>query len=220
MANALPLWLAAQIDRFDGVVSARMDADCARLEPAPEALLGALTRLRDDDALRFEMLIDLAGLDFAEHGSDEWPTGSASVEGYSRAVAGGGADFGRPAPNGGRFAVAYQLLSLAHNRRLRILARCASDEHPALPSATGIWRSADWYEREAFDLFGIIFDGHPDLRRILTDYGFIGHPLRRDFPLTGHVEVRYDPERGRVVYQPVSIEPRVGVPKVRRAEGA
>ena len=115
-----------------------------------------------------------------------------------------------------RFAVVYHLLSIQHNRRLRLRVFTGSDNPPLLPSVISVWRSADWYEREAFDLFGILFDGHPDLRRILTDYGFIGHPFRKDFPLTGNLEVRYDPEQGRVVYQPVSIEPRTLVPKIIR----
>ena len=116
----------------------------------------------------------------------------------------------------GRFAVSYQLLSVSRNTRLRVRCRCAAGEPPMLDSVTGVWAAADWYEREAFDLYGILFRGHPDLRRILTDYGFIGHPFRKDFPLSGHVEVRYDPSRGRVVNEPVSIAPRVTVPKVIR----
>jgi NADH-quinone oxidoreductase subunit C len=118
----------------------------------------------------------------------------------------------------GRFAVSYQLLSVSRNARLRVRCRCPAGEPPMIDSVTGVWAAADWFEREAFDLYGILFRGHPDLRRILTDYGFIGHPFRKDFPLSGQVEVRYDPSRGRVVYEPVSIEPRVTVPKVIRKE--
>ena len=122
---------------------------------------------------------------------------------------------GEPAP-GRRFAVVYHLLSVSLNQRLRLRVFCEDDALPAVDSVSGIWASADWFEREAFDLFGILFKGHPDLRRLLTDYGFIGHPFRKDFPLSGNVEVRYDPEKARVVYQPVSIEPRVLVPRVIR----
>ena len=120
------------------------------------------------------------------------------------------------AVEGRRFAVVYHLLSYRHNWRIRLRVFASDDDFPVLPSVVNIWRVADWYEREAFDLFGILFTDHPDLRRILTDYGFVGHPFRKDFPLVGHVEMRYDPEKERVVYEPVSIEPRVLVPKVKR----
>ena len=222
MPDPAPPWLAPHLAHWDGVVSVCRDADIPKVQFTPAALIANLTALREEPALRFDMLVDLAGVDFAEYGRDEWDTHSASAHGFSRAVEGHSAarsSFDHPAerPSGeGRFAVTYHLLSLTHNRRLRVCVRCDEAEPPVLPSATCVWPCADWYEREAFDLFGIVFDGHPDLRRILTDYGFLGHPLRRDFPLTGHVEVRYDPERKRVVYQPVTIEPRVTVPKVRR----
>ena len=138
------------------------------------------------------------------------------LSGFSRGVARGELDGGADAAPGRRFAVVYHLLSIALNQRLRLRVFCADDGSPMVDSVAGIWAGADWFEREAFDLFGILFKGHPDLRRLLTDYGFIGHPFRKDFPLSGNVEVRYDPEKGRVVYQPVSIEPRVLVPKVIR----
>lgn len=146
--------------------------------------------LRDD--VGFEQLVDLCGVDYLEYDEGRW---------------------NRP-----RFAVVYHLLSLQRNERLRLRA-FLDDELPIVDSVVSIWASANWYEREAFDLFGIVFEGHPDLRRILTDYGFVGHPFRKDFPLIGQVEMRYDPEKQRVVYQPVSIEPRIGVPRVIREEG-
>ena len=187
-------------------------------EVEPQLLLEVCKTLRDAPALRFEMLMDLAGVDYLEFRKDDWTTESATRTGFSR---------GRleqeqtvpPAPVGGsRFAVAYHLLSITHNHRLRLRARCEDEADPVVDSVAEIWASANWFEREAFDLFGILFRGHPDLRRILTDYGFVGHPFRKDFPLSGNVEVRYDPERKRVVYQPVSIEPRVLVPKVIRED--
>jgi len=196
-------------------------------------LLPIAATFRDHPDLKFEMCMDVCGIDYLEHGRTEWKTESATSSGFSRGVArrsltlpeiGPGPKAAEPAAgalNGSaahrpRFAVVYHLLSLAHNHRVRLRVFCPDDTQPMVDSVTGIWASADWFEREAFDLFGILFRGHPDLRRLLTDYGFIGHPFRKDFPLSGNVEVRYDPEKGRVVYQPVSIEPRVLVPKVIR----
>jgi len=162
-------------------------------------------RLRDTPGLGFEQLIDLCGVDYSTWGHDEWSTARASNAGFSRAVRGDSHGSATPAsgsPAGrGRFGVVIHLLSVKNNQRLRVRAHLPED-FPAIPTLTGVWASADWYEREAFDLYGILFDGHPDLRRLLTDYGFVGHPFRKDFPLEGHVEVRYDPEQGRVVYQP------------------
>ncbi len=152
--------------------------------------------LRDDPAFAFEQVMDVCGVDYLDYGRES-PAGPRK---------------------GPRFAAVYHLLSLRHNRRLCLRAYL-DDESPMIASVTGIWNSANWYEREAFDLFGIVFEGHPDLRRILTDYGFIGHPFRKDFPLIGHVEMRYDAEKQRVIYEPVSIEPRVLVPRVIREEG-
>jgi NADH-quinone oxidoreductase subunit C len=148
--------------------------------------------LRDDPRLRFEQLIDLAGVDYSAYGEGEW--------------------------SGPRYAVVSHLLSITHNWRVRVRSLCADDEFPLIASLTGVWASANWYEREAFDLYGIVFEGHPDLRRILTDYGFVGHPFRKDFPISGHVEMRYDPEQRRVIYQPVTIEPREIVPRVIRED--
>jgi NADH-quinone oxidoreductase subunit C len=155
-------------------------------------LLGVGRVLRDTPELRFEQLVDLCGVDYLNYRDG--------------------------AHAGPRFAVIYHLLSLTHNRRLRLRAFAADDEVPVVDSLTEVWPSANWYEREAFDLLGIVFSGHPDLRRILTDYGFVGHPFRKDFPLSGYVEMRYDPDQQRVIYQPVSIEPREIVPRVVREE--
>ena len=154
-------------------------------------LVAVLTALRDAAALHFSTLIDLIGVDYQGWGN-AW--------------------------DGPRYAVVYNLLSLAHNMRVRVRVACPDDDFPALDSVIGVYPSANWYEREAFDLYGIVFRGHPDLRRILTDYGFVGHPFRKDFPVTGYVEMRYDPEQKRVVYQPVTIEPREIVPRVIRED--
>jgi len=175
------------------------------------------------DEFGFEQLIDLCGVDYLGYGSDEWDT-DVSSKGFSRGVEGCGPGrfvwgeqptLGAVAPER-RFAVVAHLLSLQHNRRLRIRTFAPNDDLPVVDSLIEVWRGVNWFEREAFDLYGIVFDGHPDLRRILTDYGFVGHPFRKDFPLIGNVEVIYDPDRRRVVYQPVSIKPRVGVPRVVR----
>jgi len=203
--------------RFAGQV-ARVDSRCGELtfEVAPAALLTVCQALRDEADWHFEQLIDLCGVDYVSYGQDEWNTDTATFRGFSRgrqalpATAGEGAER--------RFAVVYHLLSVQHNRRLRLRAWCEPGEPPMVDSVIEIWKAADWFEREAFDLFGILFRGHPDLRRLLTDYGFIGHPFRKDFPLSGNVEVRYDPTRGRVVYEPVSIEPRTLVPRVIRSD--
>ena len=193
------------------------------VEVAPAKLRDVCTALRDESEFAFEQLIDLCGVDYLHYGVGEWGTDEASATGFSRGV--NKATSGRftfdDAPSvgtheGPRFAVAIHLLSVAQNHRLRVKVFCEDDEFPVVDSVTDIWSSANWYEREAFDLYGIMFNGHPDLRRILTDYGFVGHPFRKDFPLIGHVEMRYDPEQARVIYQPVTIEPRVLVPKVIR----
>ena len=184
-------------------------------EVRPADLLSVAQTLRDGAGLEFEMCMDVCGVDYLEHGRAEWTTEHATVSGFSRGVTSGAEPEGAT-PAGRRFAVVYHLLSITHNQRLRLKVFCADDAQPMVDSVTDIWASANWFEREAFDLFGILFKGHPDLRRLLTDYGFIGYPFRKDFPLSGNVEVRYDPEKGRVVYQPVSIEPRVLVPKVIR----
>ncbi len=155
-------------------------------------MLPVLTILRDADSLLFSQMTDLCGMDYSEYGDGAW--------------------------QGKRFAVVYQLLSIVHNRRLRVRIFAEEDDFPVLASVAPIWAGANWFEREAFDLFGIIFTGHPDLRRILTDYGFVGNPFRKDFPLSGHVEMRYDAEQQRVVYQPVTVEPREVTPRIIREQ--
>jgi NADH-quinone oxidoreductase subunit C len=179
-------------------------------------LLEVCRVLRDDKELGFEQLIDLAGVDYLDYGRDEWSTYESTDTGFSRGVNRIREPVSEPRPN--RFAVSYQLLSISNNWRLRLRCFASDGEPPMIDSVVGIWASANWFEREAFDLFGILFTGHPDLRRILTDYGFIGHPFRKDFPLIGNVEVKYDTAKGRVVYQPVSIEPRTLVPRVIRQD--
>ncbi|CAJ0812810.1 NAD(P)H-quinone oxidoreductase subunit J, chloroplastic [Ralstonia wenshanensis] len=154
--------------------------------------LDVMRTLRDDASLKFEQLMDLCGVDYADYGDGAW--------------------------NGPRFAAVSHLLSITHNWRVRVRVFAPDDDLPVVSSVTTIWNSADWYEREAFDLYGLVFEGHPDLRRILTDYGFIGHPFRKDFPVSGYVEMRYDPVQRRVVYQPVTIEPREITPRVIRED--
>ena len=154
--------------------------------------LPAMLALRDDPATRFEQLTDLCGVDYSQYGDGRW--------------------------EGARYAVVSHLMSVSHNWRVRVRTFAADDTYPIVSSLCSVWPAANWYEREAFDLFGILFEGHDDLRRILTDYGFIGHPFRKDFPVSGYVEMRYDPEQKRVIYQPVTIEPRENVPRVIREE--
>jgi NADH-quinone oxidoreductase subunit C len=193
-------------------MSQRLDALKAQLEHTLQARLASLTErlreltievraadlvsvaqtLRDGPGLKFSMLVDLSGVDYASFGEGAW--------------------------DGSRFAVVYHLLSVELNQRLRVRVFAPDDGMPVVDSVIQVWPSANWYEREAFDLYGIVFTGHPDLRRLLTDYGFIGHPFRKDFPLSGNVEMRYDPDQQRVIYQPVTIEPREIVPRVVREE--
>ena len=181
-----------------------------------EHLLSIATELRDDEAFLFEELVDACGVDYAGYGESEWMTQEASAAGFSRGVDRHIIDVSARGEND-RFAVVYHLLSMAHNQRLR-LRTFVDATQPIIDSVVDIWRGADWFEREAFDLYGIMFSGHPDLRRILTDYGFVGHPFRKDFPLEGNVQMRYDAEHGRVIYEPVSLDPRVLVPKVIRED--
>ncbi len=169
-------------------------------------MLPLFIQLRDDAELHFEQLIDLCGVDYSAYGSDVSEAGA-----YPRSDA---ASSRFPM----RFAVVYHLLSVQHNARLRVRVFAEDDAMPVLDSVNDVWPAANWYEREAFDLYGIIFTGHPDLRRLLTDYGFVGNPFRKDFPLSGHVEMRYDAEQKRVIYQPVSIEPREVTPRIVREE--
>jgi NADH-quinone oxidoreductase subunit C len=183
---------------------------------APADYIEVCRTLRDDSELAFEQLIDLCGVDYLDYGREEWITQGSSNLGFSRGVSRIGEMLREQRPS--RFAVTSQLLSVSQNWRLRLECFTSESEPPVIDSLVEVWASANWYEREAFDLFGILFRGHPDLRRILTDYGFIGHPFRKDFPLIGNVEVKYDPAKGRVVYQPVSIEPRTLVPRVIRED--
>jgi len=206
---------------------------------APEHLVDAATALRDAPELRFEQLIDLCGVDYGTYGKvtseiepeeieADAPTGGTGPEaGAAPAIDGtlpvrAEAAAHAPKPDspliGRRFAAVYHLLSVTHNWRLRLRVFAPDDDFPVVPSVIGIWPAANWFEREAFDLYGIVFAGHPDLRRILTDYGFVGHPFRKDFPLSGNVEMRYDPDQQRVIYQPVTIEPRQNVPRILREE--
>ena len=193
--------MAPSLDRLQAALTAALGERIARqvvdrgevtIEVAPSALLEAGRILRDDETLAFTELVDVIGIDY---------------QGYANTW------------EGRRYAAVYNLLSIGHNRRVRVRVFCADDSFPAVDSVIGLWPSANWYEREAFDLYGIVFRGHPDLRRILTDYGFVGHPFRKDFPVSGYVEMRYDPEQKRVIYQPVTIEPREIVPRVIREEG-
>ena len=203
-----------------GVSKVEVENDELSLEVDADDLLVAALELRDNPTTSFEQLIDVCGVDYLSYGQDEWETGGS---GFSRGVSKasiGRMSFGDEAPEYDsetpRFASVYQLLSIQHNVRARIKVFAKDNEFPVVPSVTSIWSAAEWAERESFDLLGIHYDGHTDLRRLLTDYGFVGHPFRKDFPLVGNVEMRYDPKKKRVIYEPVSIEPRVLVPRVIR----
>jgi len=193
------------------------DGTSITLELKKDDLIEICSLLKNTDALNFSMLIDVCGVDYLHYGVGDWETTKATASGYSRAVQ---QNTIIPDPDEEyqekRFAVIYHLLSIDKNWRIRLKTFTGSENPPIVQSVTGIWNSADWFEREAFDLFGILFENHTDLRRILTDYGFVGHPLRKDFPMIGEVEMRYDEELGRVVYEPVSIEPNISVPRVIR----
>ncbi len=185
--------LKASVESVLGARVAKLivEKDALIIEVNAVDLCEVMTTLRDEPAFNFSQLIDASGMDYADYG-DTW--------------------------DGARYAVVYQLLSIEHNWRLRVRCFCADDDFPMIDTMNDIWSAANWYEREAFDLYGIVFNGHPDLRRILTDYGFVGHPFRKDFPVSGNVEMRYDPEQQRVVYQPVTIEAREIVPRVIRED--
>jgi NADH-quinone oxidoreductase subunit C len=193
MANRTETLVAALQAAFDPpLTSVTVALGEVTVVVAAERLANVMRTLRDRPEFRFESLIDACGVDYSTYGDGAW--------------------------DGPRFAAVYHLLSLSHNHRLRVRAFAADDGFPILPSVVDVWSAANWFEREAFDLYGIVFDGHPDLRRLLTDYGFVGHPFRKDFPLSGHVEMRYDPEQKRVIYQPVTIEPREITPRVIRED--
>lgn len=193
----MPLTAEALAERVqdalgDKIAQIRVAFGEVTVEVAAADWIEVALRLRDDPRLAFDMLIDLCGVDYSAYKDGAW--------------------------QGRRFAVVLHLLSLTKNHRLRLRTFCPDDDFPMLPSLVEVWPAANWFEREAFDLFGIVFEGHPDLRRLLTDYGFIGHPFRKDFPLSGHVEMRYDPELRRVIYQPVTIEPREVTPRIVRED--
>ncbi len=205
-------------DLLSGRVDAiHQDSDMVSIDVSAQNLLEVTQQLRDEPSLRFDNLIELFGVDYLDYGRSYWRTHEATTGGFDRGVA--ESDKGEQVIpwDKPRFAVTYIVRSICHNFIVRLRVYLAMDP-PIVPSVVGIWPLANWFEREAFDLFGIIFDGHPDLRRILTDYGFIGHPFRKDFPLIGHVELRYDAQSKRCVYEPVSIKPRVLVPKVIRGD--
>ncbi|MBT8421143.1 MAG: NADH-quinone oxidoreductase subunit C [Gammaproteobacteria bacterium] len=202
----------------DELVSCDVSIGDVTLEIPARHLLTVCRALRDESAFEFEQLVDLCGVDYAQYGITNWDTdtGSGSFSrGITSSTLANTSARNIDMPSRERFAVVYHLLSHSNNQRLRVRTYAQSDP-PRLGSVVEIWNSANWFEREAFDLFGILFEGHPDLRRILTDYGFIGYPLRKDFPLTGTMETRYDPEKKRVTYEPVSIKPRTLVPRVIR----
>lgn len=193
----MPLTSEALLARLNETLGGKIAASSIALgevtiEVGPDDWLDVARRLRDEPALAFDMLIDLCGVDYSAYKDNSW--------------------------EGPRFAVVLHLTSVLRNHRLRVRTFCADDDLPMVASLVDVWPAANWFEREAFDLYGIVFDGHPDLRRLLTDYGFIGHPFRKDFPLSGQVEMRYDPELKRVIYQPVSIEPREITPRIVREE--
>jgi len=186
--------LAARLEETlaDKLVGHTVVLEEVSIEVAPEDWVEVALQLRDEPGLGFDTLIDLCGVDYSAYRDGEW--------------------------EGARYAVVMHLLSVRKNHRVRVRAFCADDEFPMIASVVDVWPAVNWFEREAFDLYGIVFDGHPDLRRILTDYGFIGHPFRKDFPISGHVEMRYDPEQKRVIYEPVSIPPREVTPRIIRED--
>jgi len=228
MADALQTLVEKLQTRFgDTLLECKLDRDEVTIEIPPARALEVFTALRDEPDFAFEQVMDVCGVDYSAYGEVEWATSESTDKGFSRGVVERATGRGPAAiqyaagkivAGKGRFAAVYQLLSVSRNQRVRVRVFAPDDELPVVPSVVGVWASANWFEREAFDLFGIVFEGHPDLRRLLTDYGFIGHPFRKDFPLIGQVEMRYDPARGRVVYEPVSIEPRVLVPRVIRKD--
>ena len=211
--------LASRIDERFGNQMRRVASTCGELtyELDKDDLIEIATALRNEADFGFEMLVDVCGVDYLNYGGEEWTTDSATGTGFSRGVEREPVILDEADEfDAERFAVVYHLLSIQNNVRLRLRIFTGSGNPPIVNSVVDIWNGANWFEREAFDLYGILFQGHPDLRRILTDYGFIGHPFRKDFPMIGNVEVSYDADEGRVVYKPVSIEPRTLVPRVIR----
>ena len=203
----------------DKLISSKIAIDELTIEVAPVDLISTATFLRDDEICGFEQLIDLCGVDYLAYGESEWDIdGSSFSRGVKREFSFDDSELTESDVEfeGKRYASVIHLLSIKHNHRIRLKTYCDDNEFPVVDSVNDIWNSVNWFERESFDLFGIMYSGHPDLRRILTDYGFSGHPFRKDFPLIGQVEMRYDEEQERVVYEPVSIEPRVLVPRIIR----
>jgi NADH-quinone oxidoreductase subunit C len=204
--------LEAIINSFENDIISAVEIDCVTIELLPENLLSVCKTLRDDPQFKFEQLIDVCGVDYKDYGLTHWRTEESTHTGFSRGFDAEGERkiiWDKP-----RFASVYHLLSVSKNQRIRL--KVYLQERPIVPSVIDIWKAADWFEREAYDLFGIEYEGHPDLRRILTDYGFKGHPFRKDFPLIGEVEMRYDALQQRCIYEPVSIESRTVVPKIIR----
>ena len=202
-------------EQLDGKIESRKTAlDELTIEVLPSNLITVAKILRYQDDFQFEQLIDLCGIDYLTYGLSEWQTQSATSQGFER---GRSESLGESQWQKPRFAVIYHLLSVTLNHRIRLKV-FVDEENMLLPSLCDIWSCADWYEREAFDLFGFLFEGHADLRRILTDYGFIGHPFRKDFPVIGELEIRFDEEKEQCIYEPVSIEERILVPKVIRKD--
>jgi NADH-quinone oxidoreductase subunit C len=214
MADVNTLLTQIQSHFSSGIEKATVALDELTLEVQPEKLLDICRELRDTPAFDFKQLIDVCGIDYLQYGLDDWQTDSTTATGFGRGVTQTPEREAPAKPN--RFAVVYHLLSLTNNHRVRLRVNIPDGSELIVDSVMDIWPAANWFEREAFDLFGIVFRGHPDLRRILTDYGFVGHPFRKDFPLIGKVEARYDAALKRVVYEPVSIEARVLEPKVIR----
>ena len=215
MDQALESFQSQLREFFAGkLLSTRVSCGQIILDLMPENLISVCTALRNEAQFSFEQLSCISGIDYLVYGQADWETQDTTSSGFSRGVSKGvyqDVEPARPA----RFASVCHLLSMKHNRRLGVCCYIPG-ERPRVSSLVDLWPAANWFERESFDLFGILYEGHPDLRRILTDYGFIGHPFRKDFPLEGNVEVRYDPDKKRVIYQPVTIENRVLVPKVIR----
>ena len=212
MANAFSKLKESVNRRFkDQLISSSTALSELTIEVEIGELVGILKTLRDDDEFMFEQLIDVAGVDYLTYGLDEWATNEATAEGFERGRQEQPASQWQKA----RYAVVYHLLSVTLNHRIRVRVFVEEDSL-LVPSIVDLWNGANWFEREAFDLFGILFDGHPDLRRLLTDYGFIGHPFRKDFPVIGELEMRYDEEKQQCIYEPVTIEERILVPRVIR----
>lgn len=215
MTNLTQMTDVIESELHNHIISWAIALNELTVECSASQVKALLTTMKDHPLLSFDELVDLCAVDYLMYGEYDWETDSASESGFSRGVE--RQQSKAYALSKPRFAVVYHLLSTSLNQRIRIKV-FIDEKKPIVPSVAEIWKGANWFEREAYDLYGILFDGHPDLRRILTDYGFIGHPFRKDFPLSGHVEMRYDANLQKVIYEPVDIEPRIGVPKVIRSD--